>query len=203
MKSAALRTLGLIMLAGGAIAAASRESAKADAATYQKSVQPLLAKYCLTCHNSKLKIGNLNLEAYKDAPAALKDPDVWENVMQKLHAGVMPPPGLPRPKAEDVEVVDRWIKGLLEQADRRTPDPGRVTARRLNRFEYNNTIHDLLDLDFRAADDFPARRLRLRLRQHRRRALALAGADGEVSHRRRARSRAWPCDLEPFDLRVT
>ena len=152
----ASRILGLSLLLAGAAAAASRDSVKADAATYQKSVQPVLARYCLTCHNAKLKVGNLNFEAYKDAAAALKDPDVWESVMQKLHAGVMPPPGLPKPKPADVETVDQWIKALLEQSDRRRPDPGRVTARRLNRFEYNNTIHDLLDLDFRAADDFPA-----------------------------------------------
>src|SRR5204863_7047535 len=51
--------------------------------------------------------------------------------------------------------VTRWGRALLGRADRRQRDPGRVTARRLNRFEYNNTIRDLLDLDFRAADDFP------------------------------------------------
>ena len=129
---------------------------KPDAATYQKSVQPLLAKYCVACHNAKLNVGNLDLNAFRDPAAALKDPHVWETVLQKLHSGVMPPPGLPRPKPADLETVDRWIQAFLEQADRRKPDPGRVTARRLNRFEYNNTIGDLLGVNFRAADDFPA-----------------------------------------------
>jgi uncharacterized protein DUF1592/uncharacterized protein DUF1588/uncharacterized protein DUF1587/uncharacterized protein DUF1585/uncharacterized protein DUF1595 len=142
--------LGLLM------ATACCAAVKPDAATYRKSVQPVLAKYCLGCHNTKLKTGNLDLEPYREAAAALKDPNVWESVRQKLHAGLMPPAGLPRPKPGDVEVVDLWIQALLERSDRRKPDPGRVTARRLNRFEYNNTIHDLLDIDFRAADDFPA-----------------------------------------------
>jgi Protein of unknown function (DUF1592)/Protein of unknown function (DUF1588)/Protein of unknown function (DUF1587)/Protein of unknown function (DUF1585)/Protein of unknown function (DUF1595) len=148
MSSAVLCILGIPIFTG-LLSAASSPPAKADAATYQKSVQPVIARYCLGCHNAKLKVGNLSLEA-------VKDPDVWENVMRKLHAGVMPPPGLLKPKPEDVAAVDSWIRALLEQADRRPPDPGRVTARRLNRFEYNHTIHDLLDLDFRAADDFPA-----------------------------------------------
>jgi mono/diheme cytochrome c family protein len=156
MTNAAFRTLGLCLLPIAALLAASTTPIRPDVATYRKSVEPLVSKYCLTCHSAKLKTGNLNLEAYRDAAAALKDPDVWERVMEKLHAGVMPPPGLPRPQPADVEVVDRWIQSLLEQADRRRGDPGRVTARRLNRFEYNNTIRDLLNLEFHAADDFPA-----------------------------------------------
>jgi mono/diheme cytochrome c family protein len=148
--------LCVVVLCAGTLLAAPAGVPKADAATYKKSVAPLLAKYCYGCHNASLKSGNLNLQAYQDASAALKEPNVWELVGQKLHAGVMPPPGLPKPKAEDVHTVSRWIQALLEQEDKRNPDPGRVTAHRLNRFEYNNTIHDLLELNFRAADDFPA-----------------------------------------------
>ena len=141
MIYAAPRFLCLSLLVACAAPAASRESAKADAETYQKSVQPVLARYCLTCHNAKLKVGNLNLEAYKDAASALKDPDVWENVMQKLHAGVMPPPGLPKPKPDDVAVVDRWIKALLDQADRRPPDPGRALGSPLPR---RRRLHNII-----------------------------------------------------------
>jgi mono/diheme cytochrome c family protein len=156
MKQLPARILGFWLSSIGTLLAASPNTTKADAATYQNSVAPMLKKYCFGCHNASLKSGNLNLQAYQDAAAALKDPNVWETVMQKLHAGVMPPPGLPRPKAEDVDAASRWMQALLDQEDRRQSDPGRVTAHRLNRFEYNNTIHDLLNLDFRAADDFPA-----------------------------------------------
>jgi mono/diheme cytochrome c family protein len=156
MKIAPLRVLGVFLTGTSVLVAASSVQPKADPAAYQQTVQPLLAKYCLVCHNAKLKTANLNLETYKDAPAALKDPDVWENVLQKLHSGVMPPPGLPRPKPEDVAAVGRWIQSLLAESDRAPQDPGRVTARRLNRFEYTNTVQDLLNLSFHAADDFPA-----------------------------------------------
>src|SRR5258708_20925070 len=107
MTNAIVRTLALPIVWNCALLAASPGAGKADAATYQKSVAPLLAKYCFVCHNAGIKSGNLNLEAYEDAGAALKDPNVWENVVQKLHAGVMPPPGMPRPKAEDVDAVNR------------------------------------------------------------------------------------------------
>ncbi len=59
-------------------------------------------------------------------------------------------------------------------------DPGHVTARRLNRAEYTNTIRDLLAVDFRAEKNFPTDDSGQRLRQHRRRAHDFAGADGEV-----------------------
>src|SRR5689334_21520428 len=100
MNHSPARIPGLLLIST-ALLSASPSTTKPDAATYQKSVAPMLAKYCYGCHNASVKSGNLNLEALKDPPAALKDPNVWETVVQKLHAGVMPPPGLPRPKAED------------------------------------------------------------------------------------------------------
>ena len=87
----------------------------------------------------------------------------------------------------------QYLQGEFEKADRNVkPDPGRVTARRLNRNEYSNTIRDLLGVDFRAEKRFPHRRSRLRLRQHRRRPDHLAGADGEVPGRRRRASPPAP-----------
>ena len=66
----------------------------------------------------------------------------------------MPPPGVPRPKELDTAI--QYVEGELDKADRNTrPDPGRVTARRLNRAEYTNTIRDLLAVDFRAEKSFP------------------------------------------------
>src|ERR1044072_168224 len=99
MKHLFARILGVMLASAGTLAAATPNEVKADAATYRKSVEPLLARYCYGCHNANIKSGNLNLQAYQGA-GALKDFNVWENVAQKMHAGVMPPPGMPRPKAE-------------------------------------------------------------------------------------------------------
>ncbi len=102
-------------------------------------------------------MAGLNFEAFSDVETALKDPHTWERIHKMLGEGRMPPEGRPRPSAGETGPVLEWIEAELERMGRdRPPDPGRVTARRLNRAEYNNTIRDLLGVDFRPADDFPA-----------------------------------------------
>ena len=87
----------------------------------------------------------------------LKDREIWENVAAKIKSGEMPPKGLPRPKAEEISAVAGWIQREYDRIDANAaPDPGRVTARRLNRYEYNSTVRDLTGVNFRPADDFPA-----------------------------------------------
>jgi hypothetical protein len=77
-------------------------------------------------------------------------------MLQKLRSGEMPPEDEERPDPADVERVTSWITTELQRVEARTPlDPGRVTMRRLNRTEYNNTVRDLLGVDLRPADDFP------------------------------------------------
>jgi len=116
-------------------------------------VQPFVAKNCVGCHNDKLQSGGLNLKAANDVE---KSRDQWENVVQKLKSGEMPPKGMPRPPADQVTAVTTWLDDEFAREDAAMkPDPGRVTARRLNRYEYNSTVRDLLAVDFRPADSFP------------------------------------------------
>ena len=70
----------------------------------------------------------------------------------------MPPKGIPKPPPEKMDALVKFVQGEFDRADRSTkPDPGRVTAHRLNhRTEYSNTIRDLLGVDFRADEEFPA-----------------------------------------------
>lgn len=123
---------------------------------FDQTVRPFLARYCLQCHSAKVRTANLDLEAYRNAASATKDTAVWEQVLTKLRTGQMPPKPMPRPSAAEIAAVTRWIDGALAAASPAKPEPGRLTAHRLNRFEYNNTVHDLLAVDFRPADDFPA-----------------------------------------------
>ncbi len=143
------RLLALLALLPWACAAAS--------ASFEKTVEPFLKANCYLCHNAKLKVSGLNLEAYADGKTALKDREVWEKVVQKLRGGQMPPKGLPTPPPDQVAAVTSWFDLEFARLDRSMkPDPGRVTARRLNRVEYNNTIRDLVGVDFKPAADFPA-----------------------------------------------
>ena len=118
-------------------------------------VQPFLKSHCLACHNGQLKTANLNFDDYPDSKAAIGQTEIWEKVLDKLSAGKMPPPGRPAPGAREIEAVSGWIEGVLKRSGFPRSDPGRVTARRLNRVEYNNTIRDLLGVHLRPADDFP------------------------------------------------
>src|SRR5438128_5404445 len=127
-----------------------------DPDTFAQTVQPFLEANCTGCHNADLRSGGLNLDAFKAASSINENRERWEKVLHKLRTGEMPPKGMPRPDKTEVEKVCRFVESEFARADRLiAPDPGRVTARRLNRNEYNNTVRDLLGVDLRPADDFP------------------------------------------------
>ncbi|HYP14117.1 MAG TPA: DUF1592 domain-containing protein [Bryobacteraceae bacterium] len=138
----------------GGLASPARQPAQGLA--FEKDIKPFLAKTCYGCHNAKVRNAGVDLQAFTTTESIVRDPGTWELAVRKLRSGEMPPPPLPRPKAEELQKITTWIEGEFERVDRLAkPNPGRVTARRLNRAEYNNTIRDLLGVTFRPADDFP------------------------------------------------
>ena len=115
-------------------------------------VQPILDEYCVTCHNQRLRTGELALDSL-DATNPGADAEVWERVIEKLRAGSMPPPGRPRPDAATYHVLASRLETDLDKAWAADPTPGRIGAvHRLNRTEYSNAVRDLLALDPRSAD---------------------------------------------------
>ena len=133
------------------------QATQAHAAEFQQDVLPVLAKSCLGCHNEKAQAGKLNLEPLRDPATTATHTAVWQSVLEKVSAGAMPPPtAKPLTDAERTAVVG-WIKKLPGLTAGTTGEAmaGRVTARRLNRVEYNNTIRDLLGVAARPADEFP------------------------------------------------
>jgi len=146
--------LGALFISTSLVCLAAESTAPPS--QFEKSVRPFLAKNCYGCHNSKLQSGKLNLESYKTASSLTQDRDRSEEILQKLRTGEMPPKGMPRPTETESKLVIGWIEKEMQRADLLAkPDPGRVTARRLNRSEYNNTIRDLLGITLRPADNFP------------------------------------------------
>jgi hypothetical protein len=130
---------------------------QASAEEYQQQVLPVLSKSCLTCHNDRTKAGTLSLEAFRDPSAALAQQAIWSKVLDRLSAGTMPPPAAKPLSDVDRDAVTNWIRKLpaMVEAAAMHGSAGRVTARRLNRVEYNNTIRDLLGVAARPADEFP------------------------------------------------
>lgn len=126
----------------------------ADAPTFENTVAPLLSKTCAPCHNENLVSGGMAIDDFTKPASLTENREGWEVILRKLRAGEMPPKGIPRPAQMDA--VIQLVQDQFDKADKSLkPDPGRVTARRLNRAEYTNTIRDLLDVEFRADKSFP------------------------------------------------
>ena len=135
------------------VRAASPNAGEAPAATPQRV---LLDQYCVTCHNQRLKIGNLALDAVDPAKAGA-EPEIWEKVIRKLRLSAMPPPGRPRPDAPATSAFVTFLKTEIDRAAASAPNPGRVeTFHRLNRAEYKNAVRDLLLVDVDVASLLPA-----------------------------------------------
>ena len=99
----------------------------------------------------------MNVEEIASPESLVKQREVWEKVLRRLRAGDMPPAGAPRPAKAQLDAMTGYIERAFDRADASIPqDPGRVTARRLDRTEYTNTIRDLLGVRFRAEKYFPA-----------------------------------------------
>jgi hypothetical protein len=118
-------------------------STAASAETLDRSV---VDKYCVTCHNQRLKTGGLTLDSPELANVAAHA-DVWEKVIRKVEAGMMPPAGVPRPDAATKKALIASLEGVLDRAAKASPNPGRPLVHRLNRAEYANAIRDLLAVD--------------------------------------------------------
>ena len=117
--------------------------------------QDLLKRYCITCHNNRLKTAGLTLEAIDQAHVAT-DAATWEKVLKKMRAGAMPPIGRPRPDAAGYARFASWLEGELDGAAKASPNPGRpATFHRLNRLEYQNAVRDILGLDVDASGMLP------------------------------------------------
>jgi mono/diheme cytochrome c family protein len=164
-----LRWVALVLPAAGALFAAapshvySKSAAKPALAagatrpdTFPREVAPLVQKYCVGCHGANNPPAGVSLVGFHDTASVLKARNIWERVSRNVDAAHMPPEGAPQPTQAERERMVAWIDGTLSQADCKLADPGRVTMRRLNREEYNNTIHDLLGVDLRPADAFPS-----------------------------------------------
>jgi hypothetical protein len=104
-------------------------------------------RYCLACHNERLRSGALALEPGA-AKTADENPQVWEKVVRKLRARYMPPAGLSRPDERTYDAVVSSLEASLDSAAAARPNPGRTdTFRRLNRTEYQKVIRDLLAVE--------------------------------------------------------
>lgn len=115
-----------------------------------------VTRYCLGCHNAKLKSAGLALDAISAQPVPAHA-DAWEKVIKRLRTRSMPPIGAPRPDEDTYNRITVGLEAALDQAASAKRNPGRTdTFRRLNRTEYRNVIRDLLAVDVDMSSLLPA-----------------------------------------------
>ena len=125
--------------------------------SYDREVRPLLLKYCGDCHQGDKAEAGLPFDQMLEAHAATRDRARWKKVHVQLSNKLMPPLDEPQPTDEERQKLVDWVQShALTVRCSDTVYPGRVTIRRLNRAEYNNTIRDLFGVDFQPASTFPA-----------------------------------------------
>jgi Protein of unknown function (DUF1592)/Protein of unknown function (DUF1588)/Protein of unknown function (DUF1585)/Protein of unknown function (DUF1587)/Protein of unknown function (DUF1595)/Cytochrome C oxidase, cbb3-type, subunit III len=104
----------------------------------------LVTKYCVSCHNAKLKTGGLALDR-ADADNPYSSQETWENVIVKLRSRAMPPPKLPRPDNATYDKVASYLESEIDRAAVAHMNPGHpASLHRLNRAEYANAVRDLV-----------------------------------------------------------
>jgi hypothetical protein len=113
--------------------------------------------YCIDCHNQEDAMSDIRVDHVSQTGSFLEHRNSWKRVNEALRFGAMPPEGVEQPTAEEREQAQSWVAHRIDSIDcDLIKDPGRVTIRRLNRLEYNNTIRDLFAIEFKPADDFPS-----------------------------------------------
>ena len=125
-------------------------------ADFKKNIQPVLEEFCYDCHGGGEKSGGVVLDAFNSTTNFSDSRDLWWRVLKNVRAGLMPPVKKSQLTKAQKELIQHWIKDAVFEVNPLNPDPGRVTLRRLNRAEYQNTIRDLLGVEFEAAKEFPA-----------------------------------------------
>ncbi|MBZ5673567.1 MAG: DUF1592 domain-containing protein [Acidobacteriia bacterium] len=107
----------------------------------------LVNKYCVSCHNQKLKTANLMLDR-ADSVQVANSAQAWEKVIVKLRSRAMPPPGMPRPDNATYDAVADWLESGIDRAAAAHVNPGRTASlHRLNRAEYANAVRDLIGVE--------------------------------------------------------
>src|SRR5262245_45499814 len=165
MRTPILGLVILTLLAGRSVSLRADEPAARPPAgdeappNFARDVLPFLKAHCFHCHGRTdgKNEADLTLDRFKDDLSVQQDRKTWDNVLHMLRSGEMPPKERPRPPAPELDAAMQNITGVLANLDcSKVKNVGRVTVRRLNRFEYNNTIRDLVGVDFKPAADFPA-----------------------------------------------
>ena len=106
----------------------------------------VVQRYCVVCHNDPMMTGNVSFQSF-DVERAAERAETAERMIRKLRAGMMPPPGNPRPGGDTLVMLVETLESVVDGAARTVPEAGGRRFQRLSRAEYERVIRDLLALD--------------------------------------------------------
>ena len=148
--------LGVIAVTLALQSSAGLPAAAADSPRDAKDIRPLLQQFCFHCHGAKKHEANLRLDTLKPNLSRGPDAETWQDVLNKLNLGEMPPKQARQPTAAQHRRLVTWITTRIQQAQRQArSNGGRVIMRRLTRYEYDITMRDLLGVDWNFAENLP------------------------------------------------
>jgi cytochrome c5 len=123
------------------------------AARASQDIRPVIDRYCVTCHNERVKTAGLMLDTLSLDDLSANG-DAWEKVLRKVQVGMMPPAGMPKPDAAAHAAFITALEATLDRVPQR--NPGRPLVHRLNRTEYANAVRDLIDLEINPSALLPS-----------------------------------------------
>ena len=156
LLSVFLATAHLVLFSGHVTTALAAAAAD-EKSHFEVNVAPFLAKHCVACHSGDEPEAGIGFDRYSSSANVQTEYDLWEKANRLIMDRQMPPAEESQPTADELVAIATAIQTELATFDCTAErHPGRVTLRRLNKAEYNNTIRDLIGLDLRLADDFPS-----------------------------------------------
>ncbi|MCA9136945.1 MAG: DUF1592 domain-containing protein [Planctomycetales bacterium] len=152
MLPTTFRFVVVILLVSGVVVAATDEPS--DMAGFSSVVRPFIQAHCVGCHGPTNQEGNLRLDTLQPNFSDPLTTSQWAEVVHSINGHQMPPEDEQQPPPQDAAMFAEWIEGKMAESEI-AKRSNRVVLRRMNRAEYNNTIRDLVGVDFDPADEFP------------------------------------------------
>ncbi len=123
---------------------------------FQRQARPILVQYCLECHSTEAREGELDMERFASLDDVRQHPSAWEKIVEMLDNGEMPPEDSEQPTDRQKNRLRDWAGRYLDaEARANAGDPGPVILRRLSNAEYTYTIRDLTGVALNPARQFP------------------------------------------------
>ncbi len=111
----------------------------------QNISKEFFAEHCIDCHQGADKKGNLDLTGLTPDLSEPKTHALWVRIHDRVQSGEMPPPDSSSlSKSQSAAFLAALSRELIDFDDRRAATEGRATRRRMNRYEFENTLRDVL-----------------------------------------------------------